>query len=66
MKVCIDPIVKQETNLVIVIDDVSLLYWHVINTAYHLGWQEPSFPSTKEFHGSFTTRFASGNYEICI
>ena len=37
-----------QTNLVIALHALSLLFWHFINTtAYHLGWYEPSSPCSK-------------------
>ena len=44
---------NSQTNFVIVHRELSLLFWHFINTtAYHLGQYKPSFPSTtKELHG---------------
>ena len=40
------------TYLVIALNELSLLFWHVTNTtSWHLRWYEPSYPSTKELHG---------------
>ena len=41
-----------QTNLVIALYTLSLLFCKFINTtAYHLGRYEPSSPYTKELHG---------------
>ena len=41
-----------QTKLVIVLYELSLLFWHFINTTDPLGQRyEPSFPYTKKLHG---------------
>ena len=45
-----------QTNLVIALYTLSLLFCKFINTAaHHLGRYEPSPPSTKELHGYIHT-----------
>ena len=42
-----------QTNLVIFLHALSLLFWHFINiTAYHFGRYEPSSPSNNELRTS--------------
>ena len=42
-------LVSAQTNLVVVLHALPLLFWHFTNTsAYHLGYYKPSSPSTKE------------------
>ena len=44
-----------QTNLDIVLHELSLLFWPFTNTtAYQLGSYKPSYPSTKELHGSLS------------
>ena len=43
---------SHQTNLVIVLNELSLLFWHFINaTVDHLGSCEPSSSFTKNLHG---------------
>ena len=60
MKACIH---NFQTNLVIVIHALLLLFWNFINTiAYHLGQYEDSSTSTKGLHGlSHFNRVLPGN-----
>ena len=48
---------NHKTNLVIVLDALSLLFWHLINTtANYLGIYKPSSPTIKELHGVLISR----------
>ena len=56
-----------QTNLVIVLRALSLLFWHFINTtAYHLGRYKPSTPCTNELHGKSYWRFDRRPVELFI
>ena len=42
-----------QTNLVVIVHDLSLLLCHFTNTTtYHLGYHRASSPYTKELHGA--------------
>ena len=56
-----------QTNLVIVLRALSLLFRHFINTtAYHLGRYKPSTPCTNELHGKSYWRFDRRPVELFI
>ena len=55
-----------QTNLVIVLLALSLLFLYFTNTAaYHLGRFEPSSPSTKELHVYTVCNYLSRHWRKC-